>query len=48
VARDYYVAADEDGTLLWIWRERLPVHGGEGRERGAAASRPWFLHGLFA
>jgi protein ImuB len=48
VARDYYVAADEDGTLLWIWRERLPVAGGEGGGRGTAASRPWFLHGLFA
>jgi protein ImuB len=43
VARDYYIAADEDGTLLWIWRERLPA-----AEAAPGASRPWFLHGRFA
>ncbi len=55
VARDYYIAADEDGSLLWIWRERLPVAADPGAPGvsgvsagGAAASRPWFLHGRFA
>jgi len=40
VARDYYVAADADGTLLWIWRERLPP-------AEAGVQPPWFLHGRF-
>ncbi len=43
VARDYYIAADEDGTLLWIWRERLPAV-----DAVPSAGRPWFLHGRFA
>lgn len=37
VARDYYVAENGFGQLLWIYRERQ-TH--EGRN-------PWFLHGLF-
>jgi protein ImuB len=42
VARDYYIAADEDGTLLWIWRERLPAAD------EADPAPQWFLHGRFA
>ncbi|VVE34584.1 DNA polymerase [Pandoraea terrae] len=37
VTRDYFIAADAEGALLWIFRER-PVHG---------ASAAWYLHGLF-
>lgn len=29
VARDYYVAAQDDGALLWIFRERLPQPPGD-------------------
>jgi protein ImuB len=39
VARDYYIAQDGSGALVWIYRHRLPV----------AADQPvWFLQGLFA
>ena len=38
VVRDYYVARDPHGSLLWIYRQRA----GE----GATASQ-WFLHGVF-
>ena len=38
VVRDYYVARDPQGSLLWVYRQRA----GE----GAAGSR-WFLHGVF-
>jgi protein ImuB len=27
IARDYYVARDESGAELWVYRERLPPHG---------------------
>jgi protein ImuB len=26
VARDYYVARDDSGAELWVYRERLPPH----------------------
>jgi protein ImuB len=35
VTRDYYIARDARGSLLWIYRDR-----GSGRTR-------WFLHGIF-
>lgn len=38
VARDYYIAMAEDGALLWVWRERLPVSEG---------TVSWYLQGLF-
>jgi protein ImuB len=37
-ARDYYIAADHDGQLLWIWRNRLP---------DAQGDLQWFLQGRF-
>lgn len=37
VTRDYFIAADTTGALLWLFRER-PVHG---------ADAAWYLHGLF-
>ncbi|VVE42537.1 DNA polymerase [Pandoraea pneumonica] len=37
VTRDYFIAADTAGALLWLFRER-PVHG---------ADAAWYLHGLF-
>lgn len=39
VARDYYIAQDSSGALVWIYRHRLPVAAGE---------PVWFLQGLFA
>jgi protein ImuB len=36
--RDYFIAEDADGALVWLYRSRLP--GGEGSG--------WFLHGRFA
>jgi protein ImuB len=40
--RDYYVARNPAGQLLWVYRERLA-------ERDAAASAAaWYLHGIFA
>jgi protein ImuB len=38
VARDYFVAADADGALVWVWRHRLP---------GPQGSAPWYLQGRF-
>jgi protein ImuB len=38
VQRDYFIAADDDGLLLWIYRER-PV---QGRAEGG-----WFLQGRY-
>jgi protein ImuB len=36
--RDYFIAQDEGGALLWIYRARLP---------SAASDSGWFLHGRF-
>lgn len=35
--RDYFIASAQDHSLLWIYRERRPVHNGR-----------WYLHGIFA
>ncbi len=35
-ARDYFIAAAEDGALVWVFRNRLPQAAGG-----------WFLHGRF-
>jgi protein ImuB len=37
--RDYFIAQAEDGSLVWIWRGRLPAAAGEAG---------WFLQGRFA
>ncbi|HEF4730958.1 DNA polymerase Y family protein [Burkholderia multivorans] len=37
IARDYYVAQDEEGACYWIFRERM----------SSQADPHWFLHGLF-
>lgn len=39
--RDYFIAEDAEGALVWLYRSRLP--GGPG-ESGSG----WFLHGRFA
>jgi protein ImuB len=39
VARDYFIAQAADGSLVWIWRARLPAPPGQAS---------WFLHGRFA
>ncbi|MBL8330820.1 MAG: DNA polymerase Y family protein [Rubrivivax sp.] len=38
-ARDYFVAQSHDGSLVWIYRSRLPQ---------AEPGPEWFLHGRFA
>ena len=37
-ARDYFIAQAQDGSLVWVWRCRLPVVPGEVN---------WFLQGRF-
>ncbi len=37
--RDYFIAQAEDGSLVWVWRGRLPA---------AAGDAGWFLQGRFA
>ena len=36
--RDYFIAQAEDGSLVWVWRSRLPVAPGEVN---------WFMQGRF-
>ena len=38
-ARDYFIAQAEDGSLVWLWRGRLPAVPG---------AVQWFLQGRFA
>ena len=38
-ARDYFIAGAADGSLVWVWRARLPVQRGEVN---------WYLQGRFA
>lgn len=39
VRRDYFIAADASGAMLWLYRERQPDPDGRGG---------WFVHGRFA
>jgi protein ImuB len=39
-ARDYFIARACDGTLVWVFRVRLPLMAGDGAG--------WFLQGRFA
>ena len=39
VLRDYFIAQQPDGALVWVFRQRLP---------GDDAAAGWCLHGLFA
>ncbi|MES2946033.1 MAG: DNA polymerase Y family protein [Pseudomonadota bacterium] len=41
--RDYYIYRSQQGSLLWIYSERLAV-GAD----AAATQRAWYLHGFFA
>ena len=38
-ARDYFIAQAEDGSLVWLWRGRLPA---------SPEAAQWFLQGRFA
>jgi len=38
VQRDYFIASDESGAMLWLYRERVP---------DAQTRQGWFLHGRF-
>ena len=42
VARDYFIAAAEDGSLVWVYRGRLP------RALNVPGEPHWFLQGRFA
>jgi len=37
IARDYFVARTPKASVVWIYRERGALQGGQ-----------WYLHGLFA
>jgi protein ImuB len=39
VARDYFIAQAVDGSLVWVYRSRVP---------GDSGDAPWFLQGRFA
>ncbi len=39
--RDYFIAEDVDGALVWLYRSRLP-------DAPEASGSGWFLHGRFA
>ena len=45
VARDYYIAQNDDGSLVWVFRSRLPAAQAA---PGAHDEPLWHLHGLFA
>jgi hypothetical protein len=41
VARDYFIAVDAEGALLWVFRQRLPADGrGDGLLPNGAAAEP--------
>ena len=40
IARDYFVARDDDGVCLWVYRDRR-----KSRDDGERAT--WYLHGMF-
>lgn len=42
VARDYYIAQTDDGSLVWLFRARIPDDSGDAGEVN------WFLQGRFA
>ncbi len=42
VARDYFIAKNDQGQLLWIYRKHDPVEKDKGNEGGN-----WYLQGLF-
>jgi protein ImuB len=44
VARDYYIAMTAEGSLVWVWRSRLPLDSAAVSRREAQ----WFLQGRFA
>ena len=47
--RDYFIAQAADGSLVWIYRGRLPLRVDGDDPAGEAAVQPgWFLHGRFA
>ena len=43
VARDYFIAENDLGQLLWIYRE----HSGSSEHNAAARNQSWYLQGLF-
>jgi protein ImuB len=43
--RDYFIALASDGSLVWLWRSRLPKLTPEGEEESEVQ---WFLQGRFA
>lgn len=42
IARDYFIAENDQGQLLWIYREHNPVEKDKGNKGGN-----WYLQGLF-
>ena len=46
-ARDYFIALAADGSLVWVWRGRLPSADSRGEREGGAEVQ-WMLQGRFA
>jgi protein ImuB len=49
--RDYFIALAADGSLVWVWRRRLPsapAGGIDGQGREVVGDVQWMLQGRFA
>ena len=53
-ARDYFIALAADGSLVWVWRHRVPSSSARQDDPGGPAERgppdadvPWMLQGRF-
>ncbi|MBI5720590.1 MAG: DNA polymerase Y family protein [Burkholderiales bacterium] len=47
-ARDYFIALAADGSLVWVWRGRLPSISSAHEHGGGGADVQWMLQGRFA
>jgi protein ImuB len=43
IARDYFIAENKLGQLLWIYREYDPIE----KDKNKADGKGWYLHGLY-
>jgi protein ImuB len=47
-ARDYFIALAADGSLVWVWRSRLPAAAALDGEGNEGRQAQWMLQGRFA
>jgi protein ImuB len=43
IARDYFIAENKLGQLLWIYRDYDPIE----KDKNKADGKGWYLHGLY-